>query len=307
MSRRTVADLIAKLSPEDQKKLLDSLPEDVKFTAKSIEDKIAEIRAEGADNANAVQQKNNELEQRIDKLRRENNELRAGSLPVVADNQEELEEQKRKTREYYEKYQASENGKEELRRMLKEYNDQIVELEGQRDSLKAAMSNKGDDAVVQLQCQIDELGKKLKASETRVKGLEAVVEEKDYEILELKQKGKDGALRNAITPELGTVEFTEREIQNLVSKVQITISNFMTAVNEIGMKADILSSVEPSILSALVEMSTQAVQSGETLNKVILAANGESEEPYDGVEDGEDEIWAESDMIATGSYDSKSA
>ena len=291
VSRRTVADLIAKLSPEDQRKLLDKLPDDVKFTAKSIEKKIEEIRAEGTKNANAVQQQKDKLEAQIDSLRRECNELRAGNLPVTEDTLNRLKEKDDQIREYYEKYQKSEEGKAELRKMLKEYNDEAEAYKKQLEALKAASSG-NDDGVVALQCEIDELNKRLSAAETRAKGLEGLVEEKEDQINDLLQKRRDGGLRAAVTPENGSDGYAERELQNLVSKIQIAVGSFMSSVKEILDKAENISMIDTSMLLALGETSGMAIHSAESLNRVILAAGGGGDQT--------DEVWSEDDMIATG-------
>ena len=286
--------LIAKLSPEDQRKLLDKLPDDVKFSAKSIEAKINEIRAEGAANANFVQEENNRLIEKNESLVRENNELRSGNASSGSEHEKiaELEEERRK---YYERYMSS---KKEIERMRGEVDKAL-----QARAIAESKAKGGDDAVVAMQNRIDELEADIKKVERERDDLDYQLTEKEEEINSLKTEKKDGILRSAITPGFTNEEYNERMLVSFKSKIVQSVTAFETAVNEIMKDINMLNSLEGDTVKALKEVAGKASQSAKILFDAIAESttNKTDADVNDGGnDDDDDEIWTEDDMIVTG-------
>lgn len=286
--------LIAKLSPEDQRKLLDKLPEDVKFSAKTIEAKIAEVRAEGAANANAVQMENNELRGRNENLIRENNELRSGKMDVSEATQNRINELEEEKRGYYEKWNDQ---KKEVERLRKEMDKAIQAM-----MLAESKANGGDEAVVALQCRVDELEAKVEATERERNDLEYQLEDKEAELNELKSKKKDGALRSAVTQELTGSEYNERMLISFKTKVSQSASSFEMACNEIMKDINMIGDVEFDTRKALREIIDRAMLAAKNLGSAIFPdslvltanlVNGNNDEYYE--DDFDDD-----DLICTG-------
>ena len=294
ISRRAVVKLIAKLSPEDQRKLIDKLPDDVKLSAKSIEAKINEIRAEGAANANAVQQENDELRGRNDSLVRENNELRSGKIDVSEATQNRINALEEEKRGYYEKWNDMRNENERLRKEM----DKAI----QAMRLAESKANGGDETAVALENRIAELEIKIQATEREKNDLEFQLSEKDDEIEELKSRKKDGALRSAVTQELSNSEYNERQLTSFKTKVSQSASAFEMACNEILKDINLVSDVEMDTRKALREIIDRATVAAQKLGLAIMPdslmltynmTNGNNND-YD------DDYFSEDDLICSG-------
>lgn len=258
--------ILSKLSPEEQIALLDKLPDDVKFSAKSIQEHIDQMREELNGNTSKAMQERDKAVGEKERLQRENNELRSGKFPVNAEAQEKLDKLEQERRDYYEKYQAAEKGKETLRTMLKEYNDRIVELE-------RAM-NGGDSEAIELQNEIDALRKQLEAQERKTNDLEYQLEEKDEQIKDLKRESKEGFMRKALRIDETPEELSQRERDALVSNIQIAIGQFQASVEGVLTQTDSLYNIDKAILKVLVETCSQAVSAGTRLKVALLTASG---------------------------------
>ena len=143
ISAKTGYTILSKLSLEEQQKLLDKLPDDVKFSAKSIDAKIQEIRAEGAANANAVQQENDSLRGRIEALNQERNELLSGKLPISEAQQQKINELEEKVRKYYEE-------KERQKRRADQFQEQFTKAIEAKNAAEAKARG-GDECVIEFQ------------------------------------------------------------------------------------------------------------------------------------------------------------
>ena len=285
--------LIAKLSPDDQRKLLDKLSDDVKFSAKTIVSKINEIRAEGAANTNEVQRENSELRGRNERLIKENNELRNGVISSDGSREKiaELEDAKR---DYYEKYIAA---KKEIERLRSEMDKAI-----QAKALAESKAKGGDDAAIAMQNRIDELEAEIKKVERERDDLDYQLTEKEDEISSLMADKKDGAMRSAITPDFTEEEYTERMLISFKTKVIQSITSFETAVNEIMKDINMLNSLEHDTVRALREVSSKAIQSAKMLYEAMLCSSDvvDNTLEHDVGDDYDDEPWTEDDMIVSG-------
>lgn len=272
VSRRTVSDLIAKLSPEDQQKLLDSLPDNVKFSAKTIEAYIDEIRseaqAEAASTAATIQQNADKLLGQIDELKRENNALKDGYV-IPEDAQEQIDKLQLDSRKYYESWQSSKKRVDQLEDML----DKAIKAKATAE----AAAKGGDAGILSLQNQLDEMEKELEAEKRKADDFEFQLSEKVEEIKNLERRAKDGFMRSAITPAAGSEEANERQIRQLMDTIQITIGTFIEGVNKVMMQANLIPSIPDHILGALCHTSEDAeIHAHRLWNELIKNVSPES-------------------------------
>lgn len=270
VSRRTVTDLIAKLSEEDQKKLVDSLPEDVKLTAKSVDEYIQKLREGLVANTNKAMEENSRLMGEKERLQRENNELRAGALPISKATQDKISKLEEEKRKYYEETDRLKKETERLRGEI----DKALSAK----ALAEAKANGGDSAVVALENQITELQNSLEAQERKANDLEYQLEEKDDEIKELKRENKEGFMRKALRIDETPEELSQRERDALVSNIQIAIGQFQSKVEGALTQLDSFYSIDKPILKVLVETCSQAISAGTRLKVALMTASGFDDE-----------------------------
>lgn len=288
VSRRTVADLIAKLSPAEQQSLVDSLPDDVKFSAKTIEAQINKIHAEASSTAATIQQSADELRGQINELKRENNALKDGY--VVPD-------------EVQEKIDTLQSERDQFQGKLNVNQKRIEQLEDLLDkALKAkttaeAAAKGGDEGILSLQNQLDEIGKELDAEKRKANDLEFQLSEKEDEIKDLQRKAKDGLLRTAINPTEGTQEALDRKVRMLESDIQTAIGTFIAKVDEIMMRGNLIPEIPGHILGALCHTSEDAMTHARRLwDELIKNTSTEdynSQKPADDDDDYFDEVICE--------------
>ena len=294
ISATTGFKLIAKLSPEEQIKLLDKLPDDIKLSAKAVEAKIEEMRSESVNRINEAKQENDKLLARIDNLVRENNELQAGNFPVSEAHQREIDDLNQKYREVYEKMKSKERYADTLREQL---NKAVDEMNAAKAKVKG-----GDDVVLDLQMEIERLTKEKEAVERERNDLEYQLTEKEDEINSLKADSKTGFVRPAVLPGVSDKEYDERMIRSFKVKITQSVNAFQDAVNEILGDINLLSAIEDDTVAALGEISELAIQSAQKLHSAITIGNKSMDEV-----NVDNDDWTEDDMIATGNYDSISA
>lgn len=292
ISRRTVSDLIAKLSLEDQQKLLDALPDDVKFSAKTIEAYINEIRskaqAEAASTAAIVQQGADKLRGQIDELKRENNALRDNYV-VPDDTQKQIDKLQLDSRKYYESWQSSKKRIDQL--------EDLLEKAMKAKATAEAAAKGGDEGILSLQNQLDEMEKELEAEKRKANDFEYQLSEKEDEIKDLQRKAKDGLLRTAINPAEGTQEALDRKVRMLESDIQTAIGTFIAKVDEIMMRGNLIPEIPGHILGALCHTSedamTHARRLWDELIKNVSTEDYNSQKPSDDDDDYFDEVICE--------------
>lgn len=268
--------ILSKLSPEEQIALLDKLPDDVKFSAKSIQEYIDQMREELSGNAAKAMQERDKAEGEKDRLIKENNELRSGALPISAETQEKIQKLEQEARDSLKNYQASEKNNGILRKMLEDNNKEIARLK--------AVAEGGDEGAIALQNEIDSLRKKLEAEERKSNDLEFQLGEKDDQIENLKRESKEGYMRKALRINETPEELSQRERDALVSNIQIAIGQFQSQVEGVLTQTDSLYNIDKAILKVLVETCSQAITAGTRLKVALLTASGFD----DGETDGED-------------------
>ena len=279
VSRRTVADLIAKLSEEDQKKLVDSLPEDVKLTAKSVDEYIQKLREGLVANTNKAMEENSRLMGENDKLSRENETLRAGGAsPEVQEKLKQLEDERQKVSDNLEEVKKTNDG---LRKMLKEYFDRNQELEN-------AMKG-GDSEAIKLQNEIDQLRKELEVRERKANDLEYQLEEKDDEIKKLKRGGAKGGALGQDNMFDSDDKLNRRKTDEFRADITYAITNAINMSNGMLMKSDMFDMLGSNVLTSLAKLASQAISSLNGLYDALVAANPDSQSDslpdYDPVED----------------------
>lgn len=269
--------ILSKLTPEEQQKLLDKLPDNVKFSAKSIEDYIEQMRSEFSKNTSKVVEDKDKLEGELSKLRRENNELRSGALPISAETQEKINRLETERREFYESAQKAKKQVEELDKACKKSEAEIKRLKSAADG--------SDDAVIEMQNEIDSLQEQLKEAERKAGDLEYQLGEKDDEINTLKREKRDGFIRKALRMDETPEELTQRERDALVSNIQIAIGQFQSSVEGFLTQTDSINMIDKAIVKVLVETCSQAVTAGNRLKVALLTACG----PSDSGDDADDD------------------
>lgn len=281
VSRRTVADLIAKLSEEDQKKLVDSLPEDVKLTAKSVEDHIQKLREGLVANTNKAMEENSRLMGEKEQLQRENNELRKGALPISKATQDKIDKLEEEKRKYYEETNRLKKETERLRGEI----DKALNAK----ALAEAKANGGDDAVIALENQITELQSSLEAQERKANDLEFQLEEKDDEIKKLKHGGVKGGALGQDNLLDSDDKLNRRKMDELRADIAYAITNATNMSNGMLMKSDMFGTLGSNVLTSLVQLASQAISSLNSLRDALIAANPDTQNDslpdYDPVED----------------------
>lgn len=265
--------ILSKLSPEEQTKLLDKLPDDVKFSAKSIEDYIAQMREELTGNANRAMQERDKLVGEKERLVKENNELRAGALPVSAETQSKINKLEQEKREYYEKSQRLSKETERLRGEI----DKAMKAK----ALAESKANGGDDAVIALENQVQELQNKLVAQERKANDLEFQLEEKDEQIADLKRESKEGFMRKTLRINETPEEKNRRELDSLQADIQIAIGQFQAKVEGLLTQSDSFSRIDKAVLKVLVETCSDALSAGTRLKVALISAGGAEDDDDD--------------------------
>ena len=295
VSRRTVADLIAKLSPEDQKKLVDILPEDVKITASTVDAYINKLREELVGNANKLAEERNTLMGQVEQYKRENNELRSGNLPISEEAKKKQQKLMDERREYYEKYEQTFGKYQEANKNLEILRQMLADNQKEITRLKNA-SNGSDDAVIEMQNEIDSLRQSLESAERKANDLEYELSEKEDAIKNLERENKEGYLRKALRMNETQEEINEREIQSLMSDIQMAISDFQTNAEGFLVRKDSFPSISKPILKVLVTTCSQAVNAGNMLKIALMNAVGDYVEDGYSENDDSESDYSESDL-----------
>lgn len=287
ISATTGFKLLTKLTPEEQQKLIDKLPDEVKFTASTIEQYIAQIREEVAKNAANVQKENDKLRGRNEQLIRENNELLAGHLPASTEITDRLAKLEQDNRDAYESMQRA---KKEVERLQGELHKAI---EAKTIAEKKAAG--GDDGMAAMQKQIDDLEWELQGAEDEKRKLETLLSERDSKIIEYEREKNNKILRSAITSGDSDEEYKQREIDTYVSRIQGTITSFCNAIDEMLVKCDILGSVKTGAIGALVDTSKGAIEHANRLYNTLLSYTNGNEDATPEDDDFENE-WLGDDI-----------
>ena len=276
VSRRTVADLIAKLSPEDQKALVDKLPDDVKLTAKSVGEYIERLRKNLVENANKVKEDSDKVLGENEKLRRENSELRSGNIPVSDEAKAKQEKLEQERNDYLNKYQAAQKDIATLRDICKTNQQDINKRDKEIEQLKSSLTGKNDNTVIDLQNENDQLKKELEYKIRAINNLHYDLEERDSKIEELQREKKEGFERKALRINESQEELTKRERDSLAIETQNAIGTFQSAIEGLLTRAADYEYIDAEILKTLVETCSEAINAGSKLKVALMSAVGVS-------------------------------
>lgn len=265
--------ILSKLSPEEQIKLLDKLPDDVKFSAKSIEGYITQMREELTGNANRAMQERDKLVGEKERLVKENNELRSGALPVSAETQSKIDKLEQEKREYYEKSQRLAKETERLRGEM----DKAIRAK----ALAESRANGGDDAIIALENQVQELQDKLEAQERKANDLKYQLEEKDGQIADLKRDKDNGFMRKALRVNETPEEMSQRELDSMQADIQICVGQFQAKVEGLLVQSESFKNIDKAVLKVLVETCSDAISAGNRLKIALISAGGTDDDDDD--------------------------
>lgn len=259
--------IVAKLSPDEQRELLDMLPDDVKLTASSIQEYIAAMKQANEkrihDLENTLSTKQNEL------LAAQNN-----SDFKESDRNVKLIQEKRK---YYEQWQKSHSEVERL-------ND---ELDKAKESLRIAEAKAiKDDAVEALEDKIRELESSLSEAEAEADELRHDLDVANKNLADAERKEKDGFLRYACPGVDDSTRDSVEQIQSLFVQIQTVVGNFTTSARGLHLEADLFHKIPDNILRTLLESASAAVSEAKQLY-IELAGAAKPDENNDDLFDND--------------------
>lgn len=235
--------LIASLSPDEQRKLLESLPETEKITAKKMETCIAGMRSE-------YDKKISDMEIKY------KNEAAA----IRAEQDQKLVEDKRK---YYENWQAALKAKSDIESQLKEVceqRDKAVES-ARKANLKAALKE-SPEGMEQLNSHIFEL-------EAQIETLTAQLDEANSRVEQADQQSKDGFLRYAV-PEASDARSEMENIKSLYSRIQTAVGSFLTDVRSLNRESESFSQIPSEIAGVLIDTVSDAISESKLLYGALV-------------------------------------
>jgi len=259
MSAKTGYNIVAKLSPEEQRELLDLIPDDVKLNASSIQEYIIAMKE-------AKDKRIHELE---DTLSVKQHEL------LAAQNNSDLEESDRnkkliqEKRKYYEQWQRTQDQVEKLQEKLSEA----------KESLRLAEAKAvKDEAVSVLEDKIKELQTSLNKAEAEADELRENLDEANRNLADAERKEREGFLRYACPGVDDSTRDSVEQIQSLFVQIQTVVGNYNTSVRGLHLDADLFPKIPKNILKTLVETVSAAVDESKKLYIELLGADNSSDE-----------------------------
>ena len=259
MSAKTGYNIVAKLSPEEQRELLDLIPDDVKLNASSIQEYIIAMKE-------AKDKRIHELE---DTLSVKQHEL------LAAQNNSDLEESDRnkkliqEKRKYYEQWQRTQDQVEKLQEKLSEA----------KESLRLAEAKAvKDEAVSVLEDKIKELQTSLNKAEAEADELRENLDEANKNLADAERKEREGFLRYACPGVDDSTRDSVEQIQSLFVQIQTVVGNYNTSVRGLHLDADLFPKIPKNILKTLVETVSAAVDESKKLYIELLGADNSSDE-----------------------------
>jgi len=272
--------ILAKLTPEEQAKLVDKLPDDVKFSAKSIEAHIEEMRQSLVGNINSVKEENDKLMGENDRLAKEAEKLREEAKPVSDEAQRKINklelDKKLIENERQKHYEEAQNLKDKVQALERE-NETIKK----DNELMKAQRGCGPDAFQKYEKEIEELRRERNLYRNRSENASEVIYNNTKQIEELERKLNDNNMSKAMNLNETPDEMSQREKDELVSDIQVAIGMFQASIEGFLMNRDKMENVNKEILKVLVETCTQALTAGNRLKVALMRAGGiEEEENY---------------------------
>lgn len=254
ISATTGFKLIASLSPEEQRKLLESLPETEKITAKKMEAYIAQIKDfEGK--INVYESKVAALEKTVTAKSDEILGLKNAQLDAQIQHDQTLVQQ---NRTYFENWQKEiKSRKEALDELDKVKKDLETAKENARKAnLKAALKEAPDgmeqmnSKIFELESTIDELNRKLAVAEEQIEAAN--------------QSQEDGFLRYAI-PDIADARSELEDITALCARIQTAIGSYLTDVRSINRESGRFHQINSDFADILLDTISDAISETKLL------------------------------------------
>lgn len=246
--------LIASLSPEEQRKLLESLPETEKITAKKMESYIAQIKDfEGK--VSAYESKVTALEKTVTAKSDEIIGLKNAQLDAQIQHDQTLVQQ---NRTYFENWQKEIKSREETLDELKKVKKDLetAKENARKANLKAALKEAPDgmeqlnSKIFELESTIDELNKKLAAAEEQIEAAN--------------QSQEDGFLRYAI-PDIVDARQELEDVSALCARIQTAIGSYLTDVRSISRESGRFHQIKPDFAAILLDTISDAISETKLL------------------------------------------
>lgn len=246
--------LIASLSPEEQRKLLESLPETEKITAKKMESYIAQIK-DFESKVSAYESKVTALEKTVTAKSDEIIGLKNAQLDAQIQHDQTLVQQ---NRTYFENWQKEIKSREETLDELKKVKKDLetAKENARKANLKAALKEAPDgmeqlnSKIFELESTIDELNKKLAAAEEQIEAAN--------------QSQEDGFLRYAI-PDIVDARQELEDVSALCARIQTAIGSYLTDVRSISRESGRFHQIKPDFAAILLDTISDAISETKLL------------------------------------------
>lgn len=269
--------LLAKLSKEDQQKLIDSLPDDTKFTASSMQEHIQQIYK--------LNEKNIEdLKKKVTEKEKEANELRFNAKPIPLEMQERIEKLNQDKRDYYEKWNQTKAVVDQRDKTIEDLEEKLKLAEAKADE------NNGFKAY---EDKIAELESELKRSQTATTELEQKYEDAKGVIDDLRSKEKMRPFDAALTYPPEDPHTRQREVESLYVEIQSVVGNAITKVKGFHLDSNLFAEIPASIRKVLIESASSLEQEAKQLSMELEGAetgtNSNIGMEFVGIGDGNDD------------------
>lgn len=259
VSATTGFKLITSLSPEEQRKLLESLPETEKITAKKMEACIAEVRGTYEAKVSALE----------DTVRRKSDEvIGLQNAQVEAQNQrdQKLQEEKRK---YYENWQIAVKGKQAAE-------DEVKKLQGdletarenaRKANLRAALKESPEG--------MQELESKIHTLEATIESLTEQLKTAEEKIETASQNENDGFLRYAI-PDIADARQELEDVSSVCVRVQTALGSYLTDVRSINRELTNIPELDSDFASILLDTVSDVISETKILYGTLSSKSSKS-------------------------------
>ena len=240
--------LIASLSPEEQRKLLESLPETEKITAKKMESYITQIKGE-------YEAKVAALEKTVTQKSDEVIAMRNTQLDQQLKHDQRLVEENRK---YFENWQAEIKSREKVDEELnKVKNDLEVARENLRKATLKAALKESPEGMEQLNSKIAEL-------ENEISELNKKLSDAEEQIENANQNHEEGFLRYAI-PDIADARHELEDVSALCARIQTAVASYLTDVRSISRESDRFNQIKPDFAAILLDTISDAISETKLL------------------------------------------
>lgn len=252
ISATTGFKLIASLSPEDQYKLLESLPETEKITAKRMEGYITKLKGDYEAKVTALE----------DTVRRKSDEvigLQNAQLERQMQHDQRLVEENRR---FY----------EDLQTALKDKHCIEDELEKTKASLETARENARKAelkaALKEAPDGMDQLNSRIFELEAENATLSEKLEITKEELERANQSQEEGYLRYAL-PDMMDGQQELEDVASLCARIQTAVGSYLTDARSLLRESDRFNQIKPDFAAILLDTISDAISETKLLYGAI--------------------------------------